>query len=138
MTHTLLRLADRLRELGVSRRMLLKAEDPGVGGSTVLGRDGVQDLRPLRGRPSGPILDSTAYLDAGHNQRRTTKKRSTTKTQVDRSRSYRDDPPQPVPGSAHPSAQPPVRFARPRLIFGSDADDLVTTGSRSGHPQPPP
>jgi hypothetical protein len=27
------------------------------------------------------------------------------------------DSPQPVPGSAHPTAEPPVPFTRPRLIF---------------------
>jgi len=48
----------------------------------------VQDLRPLRGRPCGPILDPDAYPGA-HNSR--TRRSITRNTGVDRPRPYRDD-----------------------------------------------
>ena len=48
----------------------------------------VQDLRPLRGRPCGPILDPDAYPGAPNSR---TKKVKNEKHGVDRPRPYRDD-----------------------------------------------
>jgi hypothetical protein len=48
----------------------------------------VQDLRPLRGRPCGPILDPDAYPGAPNSQ---TKRVKNEEHGVDRPRPYRDD-----------------------------------------------
>ena len=45
----------------------------------------VQDLRPLRGRPCGPIPDTDAYPDAPTDPQ---KKIQTTKNEVDRPRPF--------------------------------------------------
>jgi hypothetical protein len=44
-----------------------------------LGLELVPDLRPLRGRPFGPLLDPDAYPDAPTGRRRTTRRKIKTK-----------------------------------------------------------
>ena len=52
---------------------------------------GVKDLRPLRGRPFGPILDPDASPRRAHKQAKNHKKKiSTTELGVDRPRSFRN------------------------------------------------
>src|SRR5512133_1442788 len=50
----------------------------------------VQDLRPLRGRPSGPIPDTDAYPDAPTHRRRRSK---TPRTRLTDPAPFRDDRP---------------------------------------------
>ena len=57
------------RAQGAPRQLLLRLEQHAPRGVVV------QDLRPLRGRPCGPILDPDAYLGALTNRQRTTRRK---------------------------------------------------------------
>jgi len=74
------------RARGATPQPLLRPEQRAPSGV------GVKDLRPLRGRPSGPIIDPDASPRRAHKQAENHKEKiSSTELGVDRPRSFRDD-----------------------------------------------